>query len=90
MKLRRKRSSGAGFLCFNASAIYDDDEEEVKTETSTGSPVKILEEESGSSSRRHPRRTLTKAFRSAAFISALVCFLFEFEFWISDANLFYL
>ncbi|KAH7675775.1 hypothetical protein IHE45_08G159600 [Dioscorea alata] len=74
MKLRRKRSAGAGFLCFNASAVYDEEEEEVETETSTGSPVQILEEESGSSSsfsRRRPRRTLTKAFRSAAFISAL-------------------
>lgn len=72
MKLRRKRSAGAGFLCFNASAVYDD--EEVKTETSTGSPIQISDEESGSStsfSRRRPRRTLTKAFRSAAFISAL-------------------
>ncbi|KAJ0966037.1 hypothetical protein J5N97_027175 [Dioscorea zingiberensis] len=66
MKLRRKRS--AGFLCFGATAVYDDDD--MKTESSTGSSVQTSEEEAGSSSSSR-RRTLTKVFRSGAFVSAL-------------------
>ncbi|XP_039139637.1 uncharacterized protein LOC120276959 [Dioscorea cayenensis subsp. rotundata] len=72
MKLARSRSRSSGFLCFGAPSSDDNDEH--KPESSSRSSALITDEEQAPSRRfrrSQPRRSLTKVFRSAAFVSVL-------------------